>query len=354
MNSALETKISVIKERIEKYRAYFIRNEEATKIQLILPILKSLGWEPDHPEDVVYEEKTETNRKADISLKLNDVIKLFIEAKELSTDIKTATVLQQLQNYLNTEGMDYGVLTNGETWLILEAHRAGVTITGLIINSIDIMRDDFDKIKKFLSIISKEKIDSLKDNINMWIKDKDFEDAWKKWFDGYKNKKYTIFDYTVFENELSNKGYKKNDIKTYFNMKFQRIVGGNENVPENPVSDFIEKPIEKKEVFKIQDRPKILTIGDNEYPVRYWQDVWKISLEFLLKDKNISKNNIPGIIKNYVSLDGKGKTGRNYVSKKELSNGLLYEANYSAKSIIKIVKKLFKDFGYHENIISWK
>ena len=250
--------------------------------------------------------------------------------------------------------MDYGVLTNGETWLILEAHRAGVTITGLIINSIDIMRDDFDKIKKFLSIISKEKIDSLKDNINMWIKDKDFEDAWKKWFDGYKNKKYTIFDYTVFENELSNKGYKKNDIKTYFNMKFQRIVGGNENVPENPVSDFIEKPIEKKEVFKIQDRPKILTIGDNEYPVRYWQDVWKISLEFLLKDKNISKNNIPGIIKNYVSLDGKGKTGRNYVSKKELSNGLLYEANYSAKSIIKIVKKLFKDFGYHENIISWK
>ena len=90
MNSALETKISVIKERIEKYRAYFIRNEEATKIQLILPILKSLGWEPDHPEDVVYEEKTETNRKADISLKLNDVIKLFIEAKELTRILQVA------------------------------------------------------------------------------------------------------------------------------------------------------------------------------------------------------------------------------------------------------------------------
>lgn len=53
MQSSLETVIEDVRERIRRFRERYEQNEMAVRRQLIEPILRGIGWDPEDPEQVI-------------------------------------------------------------------------------------------------------------------------------------------------------------------------------------------------------------------------------------------------------------------------------------------------------------
>ena len=51
MNCLKET-IEKMHEKLKKYRNLYEKNEESVRIQIINPILREMGWNPENPEEV--------------------------------------------------------------------------------------------------------------------------------------------------------------------------------------------------------------------------------------------------------------------------------------------------------------
>lgn len=104
----LKETLEMVVERMRKYRSLYQQNEMAVRDQLVNPILRSLGWNPENPEEVQPNIPTEEG-VPDYSLMKNGNAVLFIEAKKLSVDVEQRGAIRQLAKYCFGEGMKYGV-----------------------------------------------------------------------------------------------------------------------------------------------------------------------------------------------------------------------------------------------------
>ena len=103
-----------LKDRIERIRTLpQPPNEESAKAQVILPILRELGWKSDDPSRVFFE-YTVGGKRVDIALKDGDRSVVFIEAK--APGQKLDGHVKQLLGYAFEEGVDICVLTTGLEW----------------------------------------------------------------------------------------------------------------------------------------------------------------------------------------------------------------------------------------------
>ncbi|MBU4304750.1 MAG: hypothetical protein KJ893_03885 [Candidatus Omnitrophica bacterium] len=78
----LKETLEMVIERMKKYRGLYEKSEESVRYQIINPILKDLGWNPENPEEVQPNISTEEGFP-DYSLLKNEKKVLFIEAKFL-------------------------------------------------------------------------------------------------------------------------------------------------------------------------------------------------------------------------------------------------------------------------------
>ena len=96
-----------------------IKNEEATKTALVLPVLAALGWDVFDPNEVQPEYKLEIEGRereaVDYALKLKGRIVAIIECKAAHHDL-AAVHETQLRNYYSAVGARLGILTNGIEW----------------------------------------------------------------------------------------------------------------------------------------------------------------------------------------------------------------------------------------------
>ena len=113
--------IETLKERIGAHRQSLQSNETRTRMALIDPLLRALGWDTEDPALVLpeYELDTsrDTNRRADYAL-LGAESKpaAVIEAKKLGAPL--ANYLDQMLNYANRSGIRYAGVTDGNHWEI--------------------------------------------------------------------------------------------------------------------------------------------------------------------------------------------------------------------------------------------
>lgn len=87
-----------------------IKNEEATKTSLILPLLKTLGYDIENPNEVIPEYNVNGDR-VDYSIMKNDAPLLFIEAKNIDEDLSKHK--DQIETYYNNSDVKIICLTNG-------------------------------------------------------------------------------------------------------------------------------------------------------------------------------------------------------------------------------------------------
>lgn len=97
--------------------------EENTKITLIEPILKALGWDIYEIDEVRREYKRKpTDNPVDYALFVMRSPRLFIEAKDLSKDLSGRKSVSQTLGYATVVGVEWCVLTNGDEYRLYNAH----------------------------------------------------------------------------------------------------------------------------------------------------------------------------------------------------------------------------------------
>ncbi|MEM1510453.1 MAG: winged helix-turn-helix domain-containing protein [Thermofilaceae archaeon] len=110
--------INELKLKVERYREKLAKNEMLVRYMLIDPFLKALGWNLENPEEVEPEYVVESGR-ADYAVKHDGRIVAFIEAKPLG-GISEEVIKEKLK-YAFDSGVNFTVITDGDTWLVYDA-----------------------------------------------------------------------------------------------------------------------------------------------------------------------------------------------------------------------------------------
>ncbi|MDP6438060.1 MAG: type I restriction enzyme HsdR N-terminal domain-containing protein [Candidatus Brocadiia bacterium] len=152
--------IARVLERIRKFRSLYEQNEMAIRDQVVNPILRSLGWDPENPEEVQPNLSTEDG-VPDYTLIKDGKKKLFVEAKKLSIDVEQPEVMRQLAKYSFSEGTKYGVLTNGAVWMFIRSFEEGTKLAERIVWKADLENEKPADIARKLITITRENVERV-------------------------------------------------------------------------------------------------------------------------------------------------------------------------------------------------
>lgn len=106
--------IELLSQRINTNRSTWQGNEMATRLQLIDPMLREIGWDTADP-DQVRPEYSVGSRNADYVLLSGSCPIAVVEAKNLGVKIDSGSRLQAL-SYVDSASIKFVVVTNGDRW----------------------------------------------------------------------------------------------------------------------------------------------------------------------------------------------------------------------------------------------
>jgi len=156
----IEDLISLISSLKNNSRLYSY-NEDQTKMAVVQPILRRLGWDTENVDEVSPEFSVE-NRRVDYALRVDNRCAVFIEAKKPSEDLDSQNHQEQLLDYSFRQAVEIAVLTNGITWSFY-LPRAGVDWKSRKFYTIDIIEQEASNVaSKFVDLLSKKNIESGK------------------------------------------------------------------------------------------------------------------------------------------------------------------------------------------------
>lgn len=110
----ISKQIELLSQRINANNSTWSNNETATRLQLIDPLLREIGWDTADP-DQVQPEYSVGSRNADYVLKSNGQPIAVVEAKNLGVKIDADSRLQA-HSYVNTPSIEFVIVTNGDRW----------------------------------------------------------------------------------------------------------------------------------------------------------------------------------------------------------------------------------------------
>jgi len=341
----LKETLEMVVERMKKFRSLYERNEMGVRDQIVNPILKGLGWNPENPEEVQPNISTEEG-VPDYSLIKNDDKVLFIEAKKLSVDIEQKEVIRQLAKYCFGEGMRYGVLTNGAIWILFRAFQEGTTMAERIVWKTDIENDDITATIRRLNTISKENITDIEKLIK---KLQILDEIWHSLLDEPKDLVRGFIP--VFDN-LIKEGYPEyefdqTEIEDFIKERVKELISPTEEPIIEPLS--ITEPTEW-----MGAQPRKMNIETDTYKIRNSYDILVNTAEWLIRKNKLRKENCPiasGHKRNLVNIQPKHRYGNDFRAPKRLSNGLYIETHYNTASCITNARKLLERCGCRGDLL---
>ena len=121
--------VETLNRRIEEHGEELRKNEALTRIALIDPLLRELGWNIEDPAQVIPEYPTGNNEDADYVLLTGKQRLMVIEAKSLDSSLHERASkkdpVTQANNYAFRIGTRYFSITNGKRWEIYDRQRSG-------------------------------------------------------------------------------------------------------------------------------------------------------------------------------------------------------------------------------------
>ena len=148
LNQSLEE----IRKRIEMYLGTGI-NEDATKVSLISPTLRALGWDIEDLHEVHPQYPTTAGGFADYALFIDRTLRYLVEAKPLDENLGNVKWANQLVSYASATGTRWGVLTNGIEYRIYNVY-AEVPIEQKVFHTVRLDSQDSNA-TEILSLISR-------------------------------------------------------------------------------------------------------------------------------------------------------------------------------------------------------
>ena len=118
MLDELVDEIEALKSRINEHRPVLQGNEAQTRLSLIDPLLRALGWDTADPA-LVRPEYVVNGRRADYALmNAQGEVVVFLEAKNLGEQL--ANHRSQVVAYASELGIRFPALTNGNEWEVYD------------------------------------------------------------------------------------------------------------------------------------------------------------------------------------------------------------------------------------------
>lgn len=117
----LKEVIEKLQGRITNHKNY-LQKEPRTRILLVDPLLRELGWNVECPDLVELEYEPESSKRvsADYVLKNDKNNIAIVEVKSIGKTIENLGVLEQAEKYASSAGAPFIILTNGVKWLLYE------------------------------------------------------------------------------------------------------------------------------------------------------------------------------------------------------------------------------------------
>jgi hypothetical protein len=116
--STVEESLRSIAERVKSHSST-MATEEAVKTAVVLPFLRSLGYDVFDPTEVVPEFTADAvgkkGEKVDYAIRIDGEIRILIECKPISTQLEKKH-LDQLFRYFTVTNAKFAILTNGRTF----------------------------------------------------------------------------------------------------------------------------------------------------------------------------------------------------------------------------------------------
>jgi SAM-dependent methyltransferase len=150
--------LSKIKELVKKFNDLPEKdknrfNEEQTKSYFIRPLFEALGWNFSDPSEVSFEENI-VGKRADYEFKINNIPKIYIEAKSIKTDLDLEQHARQAINYAWNTGVNWAILTDFESIKVFNAQTQSKFLLDKIV--FEIKAEDFESDFERLLLLSKE------------------------------------------------------------------------------------------------------------------------------------------------------------------------------------------------------
>lgn len=118
----LQQVLAEVAERIGRYPGSRI-GEQNTKVALVMPVLRGLGWDVEDLEEAHLEYRRKPgDRPVDYALLLQRQPVLLIEAKALDENLDDRRWASQIVSYAMASGVEWVVLTNGDEYRLYNAH----------------------------------------------------------------------------------------------------------------------------------------------------------------------------------------------------------------------------------------
>ncbi|MCW7078947.1 MAG: type I restriction endonuclease [Canidatus Methanoxibalbensis ujae] len=341
----LKETLKMVVKRMKKYSFLYEQNEMAVRNQIVNPILRALGWNPENPEEVQPNISTEEGIP-DYSLLKNGKKVLFIEAKKLSVDIEQKDVIRQLAKYCFGEGMKYGVLTNGVIWILFRAFQEGTTMSERIVWKTDIESDELTSSIRRLCTISKDNIDNIEKLIK---KLQILDEIWQSLVD--EPEKIIKGLIPVFEKLIK---------EEYSDYKFEFEPIEIEDFLKERIKELIT-PIEEPEYISPPEttmwgggQPRKMKIGSDVFEIRNSYEILTNTAEWLIRKGKLKVSDCPipiGRKRHLINTEPKHRYGDSFRAPKRLSNGLYIEVHYSTAGCINNARRLLERFGFRGDIL---
>ncbi|MGB9756600.1 MAG: type I restriction enzyme HsdR N-terminal domain-containing protein [Candidatus Bathyarchaeales archaeon] len=338
----LNQALAQIVEKIKKFRSLYEQNEMAVRDQIVNPILRNLGWDPENPEEVQPNVSTEEG-VPDYSLIKNGKKILFVEAKKLRVDIEQREVIRQLAKYSFSEGTKYGVLTNGAVWVLIRSFEEGTTLTERIVWKTDLENEEPPAVLRKIVAISKTNIEHIEILVK---KVQILDEIWQSLLDEPEEMIKGLMP--VFKSIIS-QGYpdyqfEDAEIEDLLKERVKEIISG----PSEEETPF-ETPIEG-------ESPRKMKLKGEVFELRNSFEILVNTANWLIKNGKLKPSDCPVGIgrgkRNLINREPKHKYGDDFRAPKKLSSGLWIETHYSTASCINYAKRLLEKFGVSSDILT--
>ena len=214
-----------------------------------------LGGQSKDPSEVMIEDKNEEGR-ADYSLTKNDEKVLFIESKNLAEDVESYKNMSQLAKYAVSEGVDFGLLSNGKKWLLLRTYEKNTNLADRKLWVVD-LDEDIEKVVLRLKNISKENIS----NLNSLIKKQDLlSETWQTIISSPESLIKPISKVIKQQILDNNNEFSDEEIEEFTHMKLIELTKGEVSTTFNEDSNFESEDLETQQYESYDKLPTKIVI----------------------------------------------------------------------------------------------
>jgi len=346
----LNEALTQIMEKIKNYRSIYEQNEMAVRSGIIEPILKILGWDTANLAEVQPNKSIEEGGIPDYSLIKDGKPVLFVEAKKMSVDIDQKEVISQLVKYSNSEGTEYGILTNGIVWMLVRTFEKGTKLRERRVWKTDIENEEMPKIVRNLMTISKINIECIEDLVK---KNQILDEIWQSLLSNPEEMVTGLSKVveSIISKNYSDYQFENSEIKDLLNEKIKELISG--QFDEEIIPDEHEETISSLKRSK-RIKLKRMRLKDEVFNLNYDFEILVNTANWLIKNGKLKPSDYPVKVgrmrtRYFINKVSKHPEGNDFRAPKELSNGLWIETHYGAALCKNYAKKLLEEFGISSN-----